>query len=437
MLASFAEYDRENIRERTQAGLHRALKNGKHVGTIPYGYDIGPDGSFVIVEEEAAVVREIIANIAGSSTLYGEAKRLNDEGVSSPGLRYKGRERRHGASWPHATVVRIVGLRAYSGVHEVTLEGGEIIERPVPAIVAPALQERAVVALTENKRYAGGKVRRRDYLLRGLVNCAECGAVYVGTGGTSARASKSYYYYSCSRRKRRYDGRTKALSCPHVGAEWLEETVWADVRRFLENPEEALEDARARLVAADEDGELEARLASLTKRLATKQAEKDRYVRAFAQGHISEDELAVYVTDLKNQVENLKLLIASVESDLATREQDRLAAQDAATWLLTLRERVAEVEADTEEARRKRRELVQLLVKQITVDTNEDGATVDRITYRFGPPAAQEEDTVSHGVAHSSSPCQTTKLRFPGRYGRVSFPGRRVYQDSSTPYRRP
>ena len=37
MLASFAEYDRENIRERTQAGLHRAFRRGKLMGRIPYG----------------------------------------------------------------------------------------------------------------------------------------------------------------------------------------------------------------------------------------------------------------------------------------------------------------------------------------------------------------------------------------------------------------
>jgi site-specific DNA recombinase len=244
MLASFAEYERETIGERTRAGLHRALRNGRHGGTIPYGYDLAPDGSFVIVEDEAAVVREIITNVSEGSTVYGEAKRLNNEGVPSPGLRYKGRERRPGASWPHGTVARIVGQRTYSGVHEVTLGDGEVIERPVPAIVSPTLQQRAVAVLAENKRYAGGKVRRRDYLLRGLVYCSACGAVYVGTGGTSAKARKVYSYYSCSRRRRGYDGRTKALSCPHVAAEWLEGTVWADVRWFLENPGEVLERAR-------------------------------------------------------------------------------------------------------------------------------------------------------------------------------------------------
>jgi site-specific DNA recombinase len=86
MLASFAEYERETIGERTRAGLHRALRNGKHAGRIPYGYKLSPDESGLeVVEEEARIVREILANIAEGATLYGESKRLNDEGVPSPG----------------------------------------------------------------------------------------------------------------------------------------------------------------------------------------------------------------------------------------------------------------------------------------------------------------------------------------------------------------
>jgi site-specific DNA recombinase len=60
MLASFAEFERENIRERTRHGLHRAFRNGKHSGRIPYGYRLSTDkSSLEVVEEEAAVVREI------------------------------------------------------------------------------------------------------------------------------------------------------------------------------------------------------------------------------------------------------------------------------------------------------------------------------------------------------------------------------------------
>jgi site-specific DNA recombinase len=97
MLASFAEYERGTIRERTQAGQRRAFKNGRHMGSIPYGYDIAADNSFVVVEDEAQIVRQIIANIAAGATLYSEAKRLNDEGIPSPGHKYRGKPRKHGA----------------------------------------------------------------------------------------------------------------------------------------------------------------------------------------------------------------------------------------------------------------------------------------------------------------------------------------------------
>ena len=100
MLASFAEYERETIGERTRAGLHRAYRNGKHTGRIPYGYKLGADEiTLEIVEEEAAVVREIIANVAAGSTLYRECKRLNDSAVPSPGWRFKHGERVQGKGW--------------------------------------------------------------------------------------------------------------------------------------------------------------------------------------------------------------------------------------------------------------------------------------------------------------------------------------------------
>ena len=104
MLASFAEYERGTIKERTQAGLHRAFRAGKQMGCIPYGYDVAPDGTFVVVEDEAREVREIIANIAAGATLYSEAKRLNDESVPAPGHKYRGRARKHSASWRNTTL---------------------------------------------------------------------------------------------------------------------------------------------------------------------------------------------------------------------------------------------------------------------------------------------------------------------------------------------
>ena len=169
-----------------------------------------------------------------------------------------------------------------------------------------------------------------------------------------------------------------------------------------------LERVREQLGSDTAVEELEARREDLGRRLAAKQAEKDRYVRAYAQGHISENEFAVYATDLNNQVENLKLLIASTQADLTQREEHRVAAKSTEAWLMTLRERVTEIEKDTEEAFEKRRQLVKLLVERIDVGRCEEyGGAQVHATYRFGPPEASLEADISDGLQGSTSSTST------------------------------
>src|SRR5215210_8852364 len=108
----------------------------------PYGYDINEAGAFEIVEHEARVVREIMANVASGASLYSEAVRLNDQDEPSPGRKYRGKPRAYGAKWSRSTVRDMVAQTTYAGVHTVNAEGGPI-ERPVPAIVDSSLREKA------------------------------------------------------------------------------------------------------------------------------------------------------------------------------------------------------------------------------------------------------------------------------------------------------
>ena len=128
--------------------------------------------------------------------------------------------------------------------------------------------------------------------------------------------------------------------------------MWKDVRQFLEDPGETLRRVREQLAggAADATGELEARHADLGRRLTAKQAEKDRYVKLYAHGHISEEELETYLLDLKNRIGDLRLLVEAAEADLSQKQDDALAARNTEAWPLTLRERISEVEEDTDKA---------------------------------------------------------------------------------------
>ena len=391
MLASFAEYERETIRERTRAGLHRAFRGGRHFGAAPYGYRADDRGLLQIVPEEAEIVREIIANVADGSTLYAEAKRLNDLGIPTPGWRYGNGKKRPGAAlWSVTTISNIVRQSAYSGTHKVKTNGGkDVIEQAVPPVLTDAgLQERAGAALTENKRYPDRK-NNRKYLLRGLVKCATCGAAC--TGHCAKRRGKKYYYYACRTAKNYNFGTTTPHKPSYVNAAWLEDAVWADVRRFLEDPGEVLERVKEQMGDEGAAEELGTRRDDLGKRLAAKQSEKDRYVRAFAQGHISDEELDVYLADLKNQTDNLRILLESVEAEVS-QEQERAALTGTThAWLLSLRQRLAEVEEDTPEGFQERKQLVGLLLQSISVGKHDDdGLTEIQITYRFGPPPEPE-----------------------------------------------
>ncbi len=73
-------------------------------------------------------------------------------------------------------------------------------------------------------------------------------------------------------------------------------------------------------------------------------------MRLYAQNHISASELEVYLADLKYQTDNLRLLLESVETDLSQKHERKELAETKHAWLVTLRQRLAEVEEDTEEA---------------------------------------------------------------------------------------
>jgi hypothetical protein len=138
--------------------------------------------------------------------------------------------------------------------------------------------------------------------------------------------------------------------------------------------------------AADDSGELEARIEDLSTRLEAKRKERDNYIRLCARGSISEPELDSYLAGLGIEAESIQLLLEDARSELAAKEHDHLAAQGAEEWLLALRDRVEEVEEDTPGAYQKRSQLVRLLVSGLTAGWDADGRIDVRITYRFGPP---------------------------------------------------
>ncbi len=337
----------------------------------------------MVAPEDADLVREIFERIASGGTLCSEATRLNDLGVLPPSWRYPSAKRPPMKRWSPPTIRTIVRNTTYSGTHRITLSTGEVVEQTVPAIVDPNLQRRALAQLEENRRYSGGK-KTRNYLLSGLITCEICGCSC--SWRTNRTRGKTYLYYKCNGDHPLRAYRTAARHARNVSAPWLEETVWADVRRFLSAPGAVLERVRDQLASDGTQAEVEARHAELTDRLAAAHKERDRWLHLYTQGHLEEHELEKHLADLRVRLNNLKVLVSSVKEELEVQHEHARVAKTAEAWLMSLRERVEDIEEDSPEAYKVRRQLVQLLVERIVVGRDEDGGTCVRITYRFGPP---------------------------------------------------
>jgi len=101
MLAVLAEFERDLVSERTTAALSMMKANGQRVGTVPYGFDLAPDGCALVENPpEQAVIAEIQAMRKAGKTLTKIAKALSARAVPT--------KTGKSVKWTHQAVARIL-----------------------------------------------------------------------------------------------------------------------------------------------------------------------------------------------------------------------------------------------------------------------------------------------------------------------------------------
>ena len=163
--------------------------------------------------------------------------------------------------------------------------------RPVPALVDAETWQQAQAALLRNRKLSK-RGAKNFYLLRGLVKCTHCGGGYVGSPGADGNP-----IYRCVSQcgTREYATRCDAKS---LRADWLEDAVWQECRRFILNPGEALTEARRKMRErmADAAG-FEQQRRDLLHTLAGKEGERERVLTLYRRGKISDLEAETQLDD--------------------------------------------------------------------------------------------------------------------------------------------
>lgn len=217
-------------RQKSLDGVAVKAKQGIFLGGVPpLGYDI-VDGSYIINEPEAAIVRKIFAwYAAGRSYGYmleqlkdARGKRGQPFGKNSFSAILRN-ERYIGVYTWNKRKYKLMRRWAGGGLNPNVIR----LEGVIPAIVNRETWEKVQKRMNDRKRNAKNKARHR-YLLSGLIECEACGAAYVGHTTTNSRGYSTRYYV-CGNKYR-----THTCMAKNVNADEIETFVVQNLKAYLQ-----------------------------------------------------------------------------------------------------------------------------------------------------------------------------------------------------------
>jgi len=379
-----ASKDRHETVRKLQEGRRRAIRAGKFSGGVtPFGYRLNPTTKKLEIEPgEADVVRMIFeCVIEERMSVTGIARRLTALEIPTHAKR---RERKTSGIWRNVQVHNILRTETYTG-HWVygkrskKMRPEDRIEVEVPAIISLEKHHRAAEILKGN-RWPLPHNTKRNYLLRGLIKCGNCGKSYVG--GTVTSRGEERRYYRCSGRMKWRDLPGPKCMNKSVRGEVLEGVIWDDVKRFVTKPEVAIEQLRAQ--QAPLDATLGEHLAEVETQIKELERRERNHLRIAAESQHA----SIQALD-----DVLKEIMDSQRSLVSYREQlrNRLGHSDAlAQELFGVAERLTKLQVRIDEASfDEKRRAVEVLVKNICVDPQiikGKPVAIITVTYRFDDP---------------------------------------------------
>jgi site-specific DNA recombinase len=195
ILAVFAQFEREQIRERTMIGKSSRAQEGLWHGSkwIPIGYDY-TDGELIPNEYEAMQINEIADMFIDRVPVRTTATIVTE----------KGYKHKYG-EWEAKTIRRVlanpvnIGMikhrdKLYPGTHK--------------AILSQQKYDAIMEIMNERKEKYGTTYKPYSSLLGGMIYCKHCGGKYTKQSNGGGR-----YYYTCYSRCKKVKKMVKDPNC--------------------------------------------------------------------------------------------------------------------------------------------------------------------------------------------------------------------------------
>lgn len=233
ILSTFAQLEREQIKERITMGLEARAKEGKWTGggNAPIGYDFYEDSQLKINEYEAMQVREAYKLFLERMPLTRIVTTLNERGYTH----------KYG-NWKLAALKQLLRRPVYCGLVRYKDKISEGIHEPIIELETfEKAQELFKERDRDNPEYKNSF--KYKYPLGGLLHCGKCKSYYNNKLSHKLADGTRIFKYMCYSYSRPYNYRIKAQTqqtdCKNKKwlSEQLENIVYGEVRKLAFDPD--------------------------------------------------------------------------------------------------------------------------------------------------------------------------------------------------------
>ena len=300
ILSTFAQLEREQIKERMSMGKDARAKEGRwHGGTLPIGYDY-VDGQLVPDDEVSLQIREIYQRFSKCEPLRTIEKDLRNKEIMY-----------NGYYWTPKQMKRIMTNKIYCGFIR---HGGKWIKGLHQPIIDEDTFNICNEMIEENKQ--PNHSTKTSTLLGGLIYCKKCGARY-GKQKTGKKKYGFHEYYTCYSRHKKVKSMIKDENCKNksYSIEELDEMVLNEVRKLSLNVDLIHEMAR-------NDDFTQEKLDNITKEISKINKQLDRYLKLYGSGVIEVSKLDEVVQPLEEKKKKLSEEVATLKKSSELSEDD-------------------------------------------------------------------------------------------------------------------
>lgn len=327
ILASYAQEESRSISENVTWGQRKRFADGKV--SMPYkqflGYEKGEDGTPVINEEEAAIVRLVYKLFLEGKTPAGICRYLEQQSIPTPSGKQK---------WSQTTVDSILSNEKYKGdallqkkfttdflTKKMKVNEGEVpqyyVEHSHDAIIEPL--EWDMVQAEIARRRSLGRAYSGNSVFSSKLVCGDCGGFF----GQKVWHSNDSYRKVIWRCNSKFKGESKCAT-PHLDTETMQRKFLVAYNQLMADRESVISDCVLMRQMLSNAAELNAELDSLNAEIMVVSELVKTCVRENASTAQSQEEYAKKYNGLLARYEKVTTRLAEVTAEKERKhDQDR------------------------------------------------------------------------------------------------------------------